>query len=415
MNLAVGTGQAVQGWSISPRSYGISATASGSTLLFALSNPTNVIVTVNGLEKLFIFADPIESNPPSPSGAGVVNLSTYVTDSSGSTMQTTQFQNAINAASKQNGGAGGVLYVPNGAYLTGSLLMRPNVSMYLQSGALIQGSGNPNDYVGGALIRTSTYNNVRIFGRGVIDENGTSLRAAGAQHNIVKLATGQNLEIDDVVLRDSASWTVHIAGASNATLRNVKVVNNLGNGAGVDGIDTDSASNVTITGAFVYTYDDCVPVKTTQTTNKPADHITIQGTTCWTVKSALKIGTESYNSISNVTFSGDNVVHADRALAIYMGNGASLQNVSYSGDFSETVGGDAKQQLVHFEVTAGQASGITVSNYTAYSDSPKSSSLLGTSSAPLNVAFSHMVVAGRYCRSLADARMTAAYASATFS
>jgi hypothetical protein len=98
-----------------------------------------------------------------------------------------------------------------------------------------------------------------------------------------------------------------------------------------------------------------------------------------------------------------------------MGNGGSLQNVSYSGDFSETVGGDAKQQLVHFEVTAGQASGISVSNYTAYSDSPRSSSLLGTASAPLNVSFTRMIVAGRYCRSLADAHMTATYAGATFS
>ncbi|HEV7678729.1 MAG TPA: glycosyl hydrolase family 28 protein [Candidatus Dormibacteraeota bacterium] len=411
VGITVTASQTVSSWGISPRSYGIAGSAAGPALLFTMTNPGNLIVTVNGLEKLFILADPLESGAPSPSGPGVVNLRSYVSDNTGSTLQTAQFQNAINAAASQ----GAVLYVPDGAYLTGSLLMRPNSRMYLQSGARIQGSGNPGDYSGGALIRTSTSGNVRIFGRGIIDANGSTLRPAGAQHNILKLGTGTGVELDDVLLRDAASWTVHIAGTTHAVVRNVKVVNNLGLGAGIDGIDTDSATDVSISGAFVYTFDDCVPIKTTSTANHAADRITIQGTTCWTNKSALKIGTESYNAISNVTFSGDNVVHADRALAIYMGNGGNLSNVAYSGDFSETVGGDAKQRLVDFEVTAGVASGVTVTDYVAYSPSPKSSLVLGTASAPLSVSVTRMSVAGRHCASLADANMTVTYANVTFS
>jgi hypothetical protein len=409
-NVVVVASQPVSSFGVSPRSYGIAATPGGNTLSFSLTTPHNLIVTVNGLPRLYILADPLESNPPAPNGPGVVNLASYVSDNTGATLQTAQFQSAINAAASR----GAVLYVPDGKYLVGSLQMKSNMGLYLQSGALIQGSSNPSDYVGGALIRTSAAGNARIFGRGVIDAAGSALRPAGSKSKVLRVNGGQGVTVDDVLLRDSPSWSVHVEAAAHVALRNLRIVNNQALGVGLDGIDTDSSSDVTVSGAFVSTSDDCFPVKTTATANQPANGITVQGSVCWTQKSALKIGTESTNAISNVTFAGNNVVHADRALAIYLVNGGSLQNVTYSDNFSEVVGGDAKQRLVDFVVSAGQASNIRVINYTAYSDSPSASLVQGTAGNPLAVTFTNLRIAGRHCLSLADARMTASNAVVTF-
>ena len=41
---------------------------------------------------------------------------------------------------------GGTVFLPAGRYLTGSLFLRDNISLYLDSGALILVSENPDDY-----------------------------------------------------------------------------------------------------------------------------------------------------------------------------------------------------------------------------------------------------------------------------
>jgi Glycosyl hydrolases family 28 len=393
VNLVVTAPQTVTTWTISPLADAIQATPSGSSLSFTLGNPATLIVTVNSLEKLFIFADPLESNPPVLGGPGVVNLALYATDNTGTTLQTKQIQAAIDATAAQGGGTGGVIYVADGVYLVGTLHLRSNVAMYLQSGALLQGSPHSSDYSSSRLIATDGAGNVKLFGRGVIDGHGTTLRSSD-KVRIVEPAGGQNVEVDDVLLRDSASWTVHIDGVSHATITNVKVVNNMALGAD-DGIDPDGSTNVLVNGAFVHTFDDCFAVKSSGST--PTDQVLIENSVCDTQKSALKIGTETGHDISNVTFSGNNVVHADRAMSVYMVDGGNLSNLSYVNDTSETIGGNAKQQLIDFEVSNGQASNVSVTDYTAYSYSPNSSLTQASAGHTLPVTFNHLVIAGTTC------------------
>jgi hypothetical protein len=404
VSLVVTAPQPITAWTISPLAFAIPATVNGATLSFILDNPANVIVTVNGLEKLFVFADPQETSPPLAAGPGVVNLGAYATNSTGTVLQTAQIQAAIDATAALGGGSGGTLYVPDGAYLTGTLHLRSNVAMYLQSGALLQGSPHSSDYQSARLIATDGASNVRLFGRGVLDGHGTTLRASD-KVRIIEPVGGQNIEVDDVLLRDSASWTVHIAGVTHATVTNVKIVNNQALRAN-DGIDPDGSTSVLVNGAFVHTFDDCFAVKTSGFAGSLAtDQVLIENSLCWTQKSALKIGTETGSNVSNVTFSGNNVVHADRALSVYMVDGGNLSNLSYVNDTSETVGGNVKQQLIDFEVSSGQASNVTVTNYTAYSDSVNSSLTQASAGHTLPVAFNHLVIAGNTCVDTTCARI----------
>src|SRR5260221_635714 len=172
---------------ITPKSYGISSTTNGSSMSFTLSKPMKVVV--NGSEKLFIFADSPETNVPQLGSIGVVNILSYVPDANGTTRETSQIQKAIDDTSALNSGQGGILYFPNGKYFTGTLNIKSNVELYLESGTLIQGTDTIDDHppIRGITTGSSSYprrallspdksRNIKIIGRGVIDANGKILR-----------------------------------------------------------------------------------------------------------------------------------------------------------------------------------------------------------------------------------------------
>ena len=85
-----------------------------------------------------LFAEPPEKNPPKLGDANVVNIMDYKVDNTGKTVETAKINQAISDVSAKPGG--GVLFFPaGGVYMTGTLLMKSNVKLYVDAGALIQG------------------------------------------------------------------------------------------------------------------------------------------------------------------------------------------------------------------------------------------------------------------------------------
>ena len=60
-------------------------------------------------------------------------------------LQTKAIQTAIDECFLAGGGR---VLVPCGVYLTGGIRLRSNVELYLESGAILKGSRNPEDYMG---------------------------------------------------------------------------------------------------------------------------------------------------------------------------------------------------------------------------------------------------------------------------
>ncbi|MBR2896745.1 MAG: glycoside hydrolase family 28 protein, partial [Oscillospiraceae bacterium] len=60
-------------------------------------------------------------------------------------LQTAKIQTAIDDCFLAGGGR---VVVPCGVYLTGSIRLRSRVELYLESGAILKGSRNPEDYFG---------------------------------------------------------------------------------------------------------------------------------------------------------------------------------------------------------------------------------------------------------------------------
>ncbi len=63
----------------------------------------------------------------------------------GKTLNTQSLQSAIDALHAKGGGQ---LYFPAGRYLTGSLQLKSNVTLYLEKEAMLLGSTSPYDYPG---------------------------------------------------------------------------------------------------------------------------------------------------------------------------------------------------------------------------------------------------------------------------
>ncbi len=116
----------------------------------------------------------------------VVNLTKYGAVGDGITLNTEAFAKAIDDLSRKGGGR---LVVPQGVWFTGPIVLKSNIDLHLEVGAVIQFSGDENLY---PIISTSFEGldtrrcqsplsangceNIAITGHGVIDGNGQCWR-----------------------------------------------------------------------------------------------------------------------------------------------------------------------------------------------------------------------------------------------
>ena len=126
------------------------------------------------------FQMPEVSAPVIP--AYTVNLKKFGAVGDGITLNTKAFEKAIAALEKKGGGH---LVVPAGVWFTGPIVLKSNIDLHLEVGAVIQFSGDESLY---AVIKTSFEGldtrrcqsplsangaeNISITGKGVIDGNG---------------------------------------------------------------------------------------------------------------------------------------------------------------------------------------------------------------------------------------------------
>jgi hypothetical protein len=411
---------------LSPLRLRIPVKRAGNNLSFSISSPGKFVLQCEGREKLFIFADAPEDTRPQLGAPNVLNVLDFVADRAGASLQRDSIQKALDTvAARPNGG---VLYFPAGTYLTGTLVIRSHTTVYLESGALLQGTANPGDYYipgaasirpegTGALLYFLGADGSRIIGRGTIAGRGTQIRQVVKDHpRICNLVRSRNCEIADVIVRDSGGFNVHARSCENLRLHDYKIINDLSL-SNQDGTDPDSSRHVVIDGVFMYTSDDAVAVKADVGL---CEDVVVKNCVFWTKKSALKVGSDPYLGARNILFENNDVLHADRALALYARRGF-IENVRYIDNTAEFVGEDIKQQTIVFLVSnvgpGGETSPVTKGPYAGYikdvlvdgflacQPSPKPSVIrgLGPGHSVSNVRFRDFYLGGRPVKTAADA------------
>jgi len=313
-----------------------------------------------------------------PHGLVDVRLSGAVGD--GRVKDTAALQRAIDACAAQGGG---VVWVPAGNYLTGTLYLKSRVTLHLAAGATLVASPHRADYnaddvfaenrvfareqVSGAhLIIAYRQSQVAIVGQGTIDgqsaaffeplppeELTTSYRRKQRNFPIRDWRPGQmiffclcqDVAVRDVELRDAPYWTLFLHGCRRAQIRGLRISNPPQTANG-DGIDLDCCQDVTVSDCLIESGDDCLTLRANATPlgDEAMDcaHVVVTNCVFSSPCNALRIGVGDGVvrdcSLSNIVVkesrTGISVVacYSDRSA-----HGARLENLHFANFTMDTV------------------------------------------------------------------------------
>ena len=274
----------------------------------------------------------------------------------GKTLCTGAIQAAIDACTV----TGGRVAVPSGRYLSGTIRLKSNVDLHLESGAELISSLDPKDmpdlmggfeddnrdtgWEGGCFLLARHAENVTISGFGRIDGRGrevfyeddadggsheSPLKVRGFRPRMSFLEDVRNLTVRDVTFYDAAFWTLHMAGCRDVLIDGIRIENNE-RGPNNDGIDPDACRNVIIRGCVITCADDAIVVKTTAPMAKKYGdccNILISGCILRSHSSALKIGTETWGDIHHVTMSDCVLDQCTRGIGIWSRDGGHIHDI----------------------------------------------------------------------------------------
>ncbi|MGN6370494.1 MAG: glycoside hydrolase family 28 protein [Phycisphaerae bacterium] len=264
----------------------------------------------------------------------------------GKTLNTAPLQIAIDDCSRSGGGT---LEIPAGRYLTGTLLLKDNVTLHLDKNATLLGSPNITDYrpvdlfhegtgkpSGLFLIGAVDAKNVALEGEGTIDGQGSTLQKGELPIDgkptrlrpfLVRWVRSDHVAVKGLHLQSAAMWCMHISQSKNVTVDGL-TINNRGNGNN-DGIDLDSSDTVSITNCDIDSHDDAMCLKATGTT--PCSHITIDHCRLKSDCAAIKFGTESLGDFENIRISRCQIRDTRLAgIKLLSVDGANIQHVTIS-------------------------------------------------------------------------------------
>ena len=298
----------------------------------------------------------------------------------GRTLNTRAIQALIDTCAA---GHGGTVVLPSGVYLTGTLRLRSNVHLSLESGAVLKGSERLGDYtldgkpVG--LLFTEDAENVTITGPGTIDGSGDAfmdlsrakrIDSAGSAwtrqkgrfrqvsagigdgpavpkdrpFQMIIFSGCRNVVLRDVVIANSPFWTVHCADCDGVLMSGVRIWCNLlvpNN----DGADFTSCSNVLVSDCDIRTGDDCL-VFTGYSRHfnlpgyrgiaHPSENINVTNCTMVSRSAAIRIGGFDQNPMRNYTFSNITIHNSNRGIGIFARDAGSIENLTFTNIVIET-------------------------------------------------------------------------------
>ncbi|MGY4538484.1 polygalacturonase [Mucilaginibacter sp. UYNi724] len=314
------------------------------------------------------------------------NIKDYGAVADGKTINSAALQKAVDACSKNGGG---IVYVPPGTFITGTFHLKSNVDLHLETGAVLLGSANLNDYDSYTMpqyglnyygiLYTNGAENVSVTGQGIIDGNNKvfydfdhakkidekSASLTRQQSNYRKVESGigdgpvtpkdrprqmvifsncKNIKFRDVSLLNSPFWTLHFADCDNVEITGIRLWSGL-LVPNADGIDITSSSNVIISNCDIRTGDDAIAITGYNHhfeipgfsgTRHVSENIIVTNCNLQSYSSGIRIGFLDQNTVRNVHVSHVNITNSTRGIGIFLRDEGSLENISFSDMTIET-------------------------------------------------------------------------------
>lgn len=267
-------------------------------------------------------------------------------------LQTEAIQQVIDKAAEEGGG---VVYIPKGTFLSGSLFFKPNTHLYLEKGATLKGSDDISHFAVidtrlegqnlkyfAALVNAIGVDGFTLSGEGRINGNGLRFwksfwlrREVNPQctnleelrPRLVYIADSKDVQLAGVRLENSPFWTTHLYRCENVKLLNLSIFapRSPVKAPSSDAIDIDVCKNVLVKGCYLSVNDDAIALKggkgpwadQDKVHNGSNMNILIEDCVWGFCHSALTCGSESVHN-RNVLVRRCRVEHAQRLLWLKM-------------------------------------------------------------------------------------------------
>ncbi len=251
-------------------------------------------------------------------------------------LTTSHIQKALDACAESGGG---VVYFPEGKYLSGSIFVKSNTHVLFSDSCMLLGSYDLADYpeqktrIQGteliwpvALINVNDAKNVKISGNAVIHGHGRIFWAKAEymlplysendlrwiinydckRPRMLVVDNSSNVNISGLTLKESPFWTVHILYSNHVTVDGIKIRNATEVKApSSDGIDIDSSTDILVQNCDIACNDDNFCLKSGRDAdglrvNKPTKYVVIRNNKTGKGAGLITFGSETSGGINHI-------------------------------------------------------------------------------------------------------------------
>jgi polygalacturonase len=273
--------------------------------------------------------------PPSP----IFDARAYGAVGDGTTNDRAALQAAIDAA----GGTGGSVVLRGGTFLSSTLVLKSNMTLFVDATATLRGSATAGDYpaqapptgntqlgnVQRALLYAPQVSQLAIDGGGTIDGQGDAFGGVeNTRPTLVWAVLSDHVSVRNVYAMKGAVWGLVMMESDHVAIANVNVQST---GITHDGIDIVDGTDVVVDDVAVRSGDDAMCLKTGVR----------RGIVGMTVKNSMfsgtnggsngiKFGTATYGAFSNITIQDSYVKDVQyAAMALESRQGADVSAVAF--------------------------------------------------------------------------------------
>ncbi len=378
---------------------------------------------LSGLQHIATVPDQQTVKEGSKTSGTFFNVKDFGAKGDSTVFDTEAINKTIDSASADGGGT---VYFPAGKYLSFSIRLKSNITLFLDNGAVLiaadpgQGKGGydypePNawdkyqdfghSHWHNSLIRGENLQNISIIGHGMINGKGLTRSGntkEGIANKAIALKLCRNVILKDISILTGGHFCLLATGIDNMTIDNIKLDTNR------DGFDIDCCRHVHISNCSVNSpFDDAIVLKSSYalgyacfTEDVTITNCSVSGFDIGTflngtykrenatkvpdrgvVTGRIKFGTESNGGFRNIAISNCTFEFC-RGLALETVDGGILEDISVSNITMRDVMGAPfflriGSRMRGPEGTAvGKLRRINISNVVAYGANPDYASLL---------------------------------------